>query len=136
MYNLFMFVFRMDKTFWMSRSYLSILNNGKIISSLVRCWMVYVPTSIDIGWGESVTRAQKAFMKYIQWVLYVFIPPLHRRGVYCFTSVRPKIFFVAFFSATIDDRNLIFGHKLHSYRYPISWEALVKTHQHEGLSWS
>jgi hypothetical protein len=24
-----------------------------------------------------------------------------------------KIFFVAFFSATIDDRNLIFGHKLH-----------------------
>jgi len=28
-------------------------------------------------------------------------------------SVRPKIFFVAFFSATIDGRNLIFGHKLH-----------------------
>jgi hypothetical protein len=36
-------------------------------------------------------------------------------GVYCFTSVRPsKIFFVTFFSATIDGRNLIFGHKLHS----------------------
>ena len=39
-------------------------------------------------------------------------------GIYCFTSVRPsfrlsKIFFVAFFSATIDGRNLIFGHKLH-----------------------
>jgi hypothetical protein len=35
-------------------------------------------------------------------------------GVYCFTSVRPsKIFFVTFFSATIDGRNLIFGHKLH-----------------------
>ena len=46
----------------------------------------------------------------------VIIPPLHRRGggVYCFTSVRPsKVFFVAFFSATIDGRNLIFGHKLH-----------------------
>jgi len=51
----------------------------------------------------------------------LFIPPLHRRGVYCFTFVRPsvrpsfrpsKIFFVAFFSATIDGRNLIFGHKL------------------------
>jgi hypothetical protein len=28
-------------------------------------------------------------------------------------SVRPKIVFVAFFSATIDGRNLIFGHKLH-----------------------
>ena len=44
------------------------------------------------------------------------------RGVYCFTSVRlsvlqsfrpSKIFFVAFFSVTIDGRNLIFGHKLH-----------------------
>ena len=59
-------------------------------------------------------------------------------GVYCFTSVRPSvrpsirpsfrpsfhpsvlpsfrpsnIFFVAFFSATIDGRNLIFDHKLH-----------------------
>jgi hypothetical protein len=40
--------------------------------------------------------------------------PRRGRGVYCFTSVRPsKIFFVAFFSATIDGRNLIFGHKLH-----------------------
>ena len=46
-------------------------------------------------------------------------PPLHRRleGVYYFTSVhpsvRPKIFFVTYFSATIDGRNLIFGYKLH-----------------------
>jgi hypothetical protein len=56
------------------------------------------------------------------YLLYCFfIPPLHRRGVNCFTSVlpsvcpsvRPKIFFGAFFSATIDGRNLIFGHKLH-----------------------
>jgi hypothetical protein len=55
-------------------------------------------------------------------VILIFIPPLLRRGTYCFTSVRPsvslsfcpyKIFFVAFFSATIDGRNLIFGHKLH-----------------------
>ena len=36
-------------------------------------------------------------------VLPLFVPP----------SVRPKIFFVAFFSATIDGSNLIFGHKLH-----------------------
>jgi hypothetical protein len=49
-----------------------------------------------------------------------------RWGVYCFTSVRPsfrpsilpsfrpsKIFFVAFFSVTVDGRNLIFGHKHH-----------------------
>ena len=40
--------------------------------------------------------------------------PRRGRGVYCFTSVRPsKIFFVAFFSVTVDGRNLIFGHKLH-----------------------
>ena len=49
--------------------------------------------------------------------ILIIIPPLYRNGVYCFTSVRPsvrsKIFFVAFFSATIDGRNLIFGHKLH-----------------------
>jgi len=58
----------------------------------------------------------------------IIIPMLHRRGVYCFTSLRPsvcpKIFFIAFFSATIDGRNLIFGHKLH-IRYPISWEVFL-----------
>ena len=49
---------------------------------------------------------------------YNYTPAPPERGeVYCFTSirpsVRPKIFFVAFFSATIDSRNLICGHKLH-----------------------
>ena len=33
-------------------------------------------------------------------------------------------FFVAFFSATIDGRNLIFWSQA-SYRYPISWEAFL-----------
>ena len=33
-----------------------------------------------------------------------------RGAVYCFTSVRP---YQIFFSATIDGRNLLFGHKLH-----------------------
>ena len=48
-------------------------------------------------------------------VAYNYTPaPRRGRGVYCFTSVRPsKIFFVTFFSATIDGRYLIFGHKLH-----------------------
>ena len=51
---------------------------------------------------------------------YIYTPAPRRRGggVYCFTSVRPsfhpsKIFFVAFFSVTVDGRNLIFGHKRH-----------------------
>ena len=50
----------------------------------------------------------------------LYYTPAPRRGgrVYCFTSVRlsvrpSKIFFVAFFSAAIDGRNLIFGYKLH-----------------------
>jgi hypothetical protein len=67
------------------------------------------------------------------------IPQLHLRGgeggVYCFTSVRPsfrlsKIFFVAFFSATIDGRNLIFGHKLHigmPYCGNCSWTRQIPT---------
>jgi hypothetical protein len=44
-----------------------------------------------------------------------YTPSLRRgRGVYCFTSFRPsKIFFVTFFSLTVDGRNLIFGHKHH-----------------------
>jgi hypothetical protein len=58
---------------------------------------------------------------YHKWALahnsscYTSAPP--EEGVYCFTSVRPsvrpQIFFVTFFSATIDGRNLIFGHKFH-----------------------
>ena len=51
--------------------------------------------------------------------IFVFIPPLPEGGgVYSFTSVRlsfrpSNIFFVAFFSVTVDGRNLIFGHTLH-----------------------
>jgi hypothetical protein len=47
---------------------------------------------------------------------YFYTPaPRRGRGVYCFTSVRPsKIFLVAFFSVTVDGRNLIFGHKRHT----------------------
>jgi hypothetical protein len=48
---------------------------------------------------------------------YLLYPRSTGGEVYCFTSVhpsvRPKIFFVTFFSATINGRNLIFGHKLH-----------------------
>jgi hypothetical protein len=63
-------------------------------------------------WGTYM----KVVTKYqISAINSCIIPP--PEGVYCFTSVRPsvrsKIFFVTFFSATIDGRNLIFGHKLH-----------------------
>ena len=50
-------------------------------------------------------------------ILDLIIPPLPEGGggyTVLPLSVRPsKIFFVTFFSATIDGRNLIFGHKLH-----------------------
>ena len=66
--------------------------------------------------------------------IVVIISPLHQRGVYCFTSacpsVRPKIFFVAFFSATINGINLIFGHKLHigiPYRGKRFWNRHIPT---------
>jgi hypothetical protein len=54
--------------------------------------------------------------------MYIFIiPPLPEGGggytvlpLSVCPSFRPsKIFFVAFFSVTVDGRNLIFGHKLH-----------------------
>ena len=55
--------------------------------------------------------------------LSLIIPPLLEGGggilFYIGPSVRPssKIFFVAFFSVTVDGRNLIFGHNLHIFRF-------------------
>jgi hypothetical protein len=51
--------------------------------------------------------------------------PRRGRGVYCFTSVRPSVqdIFVAFFSVTVDGRNLIFGHK---QTLPIIWHTYMK----------
>ena len=44
-------------------------------------------------------------------LIAIFIPPLPK-GEWGILSFRPsKIFFVAFFSVTVDGRNLIFGHK-------------------------
>ena len=57
-------------------------------------------------------------MEADRWGLcYYTSAPRRGRGVYCFTSVRlsvrPRNFFVAFFSLTVAGRNLIFGHKRH-----------------------
>ena len=53
----------------------------------------------------------------LQYLLKIFIRPLPEgRGGYTVLplSFRPsKIFFVAFFSVTVDGRNLLFGHKHH-----------------------
>ena len=45
---------------------------------------------------------------------YLFKPPLPEGGGGILFYICPsKIFFVAFFSVTVDGRNLIFGHKCH-----------------------
>ena len=81
---------------------------------------------------KQLTRAERS-------VILIIIPPTHRRGYTVLSlsvlpsvcpSVRPKIFFVAFFSATIDGRNLIFGHKLHigtPYRGKRFWTRHIPT---------
>ena len=80
--------------------------------------------------GENMETGMYLFFYYLcSGCLYSFyrgscfiIPPLPEGGggilFYLCLSVRPsfrpsKIFFVAFFSVTVDGRNLIFGHKLH-----------------------
>jgi hypothetical protein len=49
--------------------------------------------------------------------MFVFIPPLPEGGegytVLPLSVCPSKIFFGAFFSVTVDGRNLIFGHKHH-----------------------
>ena len=67
-------------------------------------------------------------------ILDLIIPPLPEGGggyTVLPLFVRPsKIFFVTFFSATIDGRNLIFGHKLHigmPYRGKRFWNHQIPT---------
>jgi hypothetical protein len=72
---------------------------------------------VHVTWSKilfySITSNNIANNSDISWnSLYPCSPK--GEGVYCFTSVRlSKIFFVAFFSVTVDGRNLIFGHKRH-----------------------
>ena len=61
---------------------------------------------------------------------YTPAPPEGGYTVLPLSFVHPKIFFVAFFSATIDGRNLIFGHKLHigtPYRGKRFWTHQIPT---------
>ena len=67
-------------------------------------------------------------------ILDLIIPPVPEGGggyTVLPLSVSPsKIFFVTFFSATIDGRNLIFGHKLHigmPYRGNRFWNHQIPT---------
>ena len=91
----------------------------------------YLIHSVGIKWNvggcklEKKNKSEKQIMIFINHIKYyhghnytVFLYPRSTGGggilFYLCPSFRPsKIFYVAFFSATIDGRNLIFGHKLH-----------------------
>jgi hypothetical protein len=67
---------------------------------------------------------------YICWPYVCHYTPAPPEGGYTVLplSFRPcKIFFVAFFSATIDAKNLIFGHKLHIGMYISNYLYLIWT---------
>ena len=89
-----------------------ICNYGKyewyIWDFLQRFLMSHCPCENLMAMGNSNFRNSETT------ILFYTPAPRRGRGVYCFTSVRPsKIYFVAFFSETVDGRNLIFGHKCH-----------------------
>jgi hypothetical protein len=65
-------------------------------------------------------------------ITHIFLYPrsLKGEGGILFYLCASKIFFVTFFSATIDGRNLIFGHKLHigtPYRGKRFWTHQIPT---------
>jgi hypothetical protein len=97
---------------------------------LTDCIIIYLPFSQH-------NHIQNFEEKKLFWhFANLIIPPLPEGGggilFYLCPSVclsfRPsKIFFVAFFSATIDGRNLIFGHKLHiGTPYRVKWRGYHK----------
>jgi hypothetical protein len=71
--------------------------------------------------GTSSTTYFRSVLKITKLVWYTVLP----------LSVSPsKIFFVTFFSATIDGKNLIFDHKLHigmPYRGKRFWNHQIPT---------
>jgi hypothetical protein len=91
------------------------IENGTRYVQILNCAPILPVSSVTIQ-DFSVIWIDFIYSKFI-------IPPLPEgEGVYCFTSVRlpvlpsfrpSKIFFVAFFSVTVDGRNLIFGLKHH-----------------------
>ena len=67
-------------------------------------------------WQRSDIWSQASYRYPISWV--AFLDPSYSYFLFAdfvdfYTHLTYMLIFVAFFSATIDGRNLIFGHKLH-----------------------
>lgn len=57
--------FRMEMILWMWVYWSSTVSNGKTTNFQAKCWMGFVPTSIDIGFTINVTKGGKESMKSI-----------------------------------------------------------------------
>ena len=77
----------------------------------------YFDSEKNLAGQEKKIYSDLTFSTRLLPILDLIIPPVPEGGggyTVLPLSVSPsKIFFVTFFSATIDGRNLIFGHKLH-----------------------
>jgi hypothetical protein len=117
---------------------------GPVRFLLPVCWLSWFLYTLNIYAHFSSHFSQQLLMAEIWYLVtsFIYVPTPYRGKRFCThqipTSCLPTLlifihiehtfcicpFLVTFFSATVDGRNLIFGHKLWpSYRYPISWEA-------------
>ena len=96
------------------------------------CHIIMDASSVSFLWHNFFLN----YVFVIVWEIFVYSrSPKGEGGVYCFISVRlsfrpSKIFFVAFFSITVDSRNQIFGHKRHigiPYRRKRFWTHQIPT---------
>ena len=132
----FMFIF-LKKLFWLNleeKIYISTWYFHSIIIYLPFSQYNHIQNFEEKTLFQHFANLIKIRSTHLIPILDLIIPPLPEgEGGYTALplSVRPcKIFFVTFFSATIDGRNLIFGHKLHigmSYRGKRFWNHQIHT---------
>ena len=106
----------------------------KIYSDLTFSQYIHIQNFEEKNLFQHFANLIKIRSTHLLPILDLIIPPLPEGGggyTVLPLSVRPsKIFFVTFFSATIDGRNLIFGHKLHigmPYRGKRFWNHQIPT---------
>ena len=117
--------------FWCKRQVAAVPNKPKLVSSV----NIYPPVHYVLMFlcqFKFLSLGQSRCHFLSTW--FIIIPPLPEGGggyTVLPLSVHPsKIFFVTFFSVTVDGRNLIFGHKLDigmPYRVKRFWNHQIPT---------